>query len=54
MSFSAVAHLDQGLSLEMLPTLKTEKFLICLVGTQTNSICNRIKFDFVLENINKK
>jgi hypothetical protein len=34
MPFSAVAQVDEGLSLEALLTLRVENFLICLVGTQ--------------------
>jgi hypothetical protein len=55
MLFTAVAHIDEGLSFETLLTLKVEESLIILVGTRRqNSIHNRTTADFVPENVNKK
>jgi hypothetical protein len=53
MLFAAVTHLDEGLSLETLLTLKVEKPLIFVVGTWRQTIpINRTTFDFVLQNFN--
>jgi hypothetical protein len=38
MLFAAVTHLVEGLSLEILLTLKVEKSLICLVDTHTPTV----------------
>jgi hypothetical protein len=55
MFFAALTELVEGLSIETLPTLKAEKVSNLLSGyTETSNIHNRITFDFVLANVNKK
>jgi hypothetical protein len=54
MLFAPVAHLLKGLSLETLLTLKVERSLICLVGTQRPTVSIREQVNNVFENINKK
>jgi hypothetical protein len=55
MFFAAVAHLDEGLSLEALLILKVEKSLSGLVGTWRPTVfITTITVDFVVENLNKK
>jgi hypothetical protein len=38
MSFSAMMHLDEGLCLNAMPTLKLENTLILLVGTRISTV----------------
>jgi hypothetical protein len=55
MLFASVAHLDEGLSLETLFTLKVGKVPHLLSGyTEAISIHNRSGVNFILENVNKK
>jgi hypothetical protein len=48
MLFIAVAHLDEGLSLQTLLILKAEKPLICLVSIRRPTVKNRTDVGFVL------
>jgi hypothetical protein len=55
MLFAAVEHLDEGLSLETLFTLKIDEFLICLLGTWRPSVSvTEHQLDFVLEDVNEQ
>jgi hypothetical protein len=52
--FAAVAHLDEGLKSWDITRIKGEKVPNLLSGyMETNSVHNRTKVNFVLENVNK-
>jgi hypothetical protein len=51
--FAAVTHLDEGLGLEAFLTLKAEKSLNCLLGTERPTV-SIIEQNFVLENVGTK
>jgi hypothetical protein len=50
---AALTHLDEGLSLETLLTLKVENTLIRLLGSWRRTVSINRTFDFVLEIFNK-
>lgn len=49
MSFAALAHLCDELSLSSLLTLNVENYLICLVGTNTTTVHDGMTVDFALK-----
>jgi hypothetical protein len=54
MTCAAVTHPTEGLCLNALLTVKVGNFLICLVGTNDNSVCDTTVIYYALGNICKR